>query len=100
MSMVYTPRAWLCELMMEDGTTRTQIVEQDPDGLRWNDAGEPSPYRVTPLYGPEVLADAADLLAALQAMHAYLSAGASCAGWTTANDKACAAIAKATGAES
>lgn len=44
------PRAWLCELMMEDGTTRTQFVEEDPDGLRWNDAGEPSPYRVTPLY--------------------------------------------------
>jgi hypothetical protein len=36
--------------MQEDGTTRTQIVEQDPMGLRWNDAGEPSPYRVTPLY--------------------------------------------------
>lgn len=50
------PRAWLCELMMEDGTTRTQIVEQDPNGLRWNDAGEPSPYRVTPLYGPEAMA--------------------------------------------
>lgn len=44
------PRAWLCELAQEDGTTRTQFVEQDPDGLRWNDAGEPSPYRTTPLY--------------------------------------------------
>lgn len=44
------PRAWLCELAQEDGTTRTQFVEQDPDGLRWNDVGEPSPYRTTPLY--------------------------------------------------
>lgn len=44
------PRAWLCELAQEDGTTRTQFVEEDPDGLRWNDAGEPSPYRTTPLY--------------------------------------------------
>jgi hypothetical protein len=43
------PRAWLCELAQEDGTTRTQFVEQDPNGLRWNDAGEPSPYRTTPL---------------------------------------------------
>ena len=44
------PRAWLCELAQEDGTTRTQFVEEDPDGLRWNDVGEPSPYRTTPLY--------------------------------------------------
>ena len=44
------PVAWLCSLMMEDGTTRTQIVEQDPAGLRWNDDGEPSPYKVQPLY--------------------------------------------------
>jgi hypothetical protein len=44
------PVAWLCELAMEDGTTRTQFVTEDPDGLRWNDAGEPSPYRTTPLY--------------------------------------------------
>ena len=44
------PRAWLCELAQEDGTTRTQFVEQDPHGLRWNDAGETSPYRTTPLY--------------------------------------------------
>jgi hypothetical protein len=44
------PVAWLCSLMMEDGTTRTQIVEQDPAGLRWNDDGEPSPYKVEPLY--------------------------------------------------
>ncbi len=42
------PRAWLCELAQADGTTRTQFVEQDPDGLRWNDAGEPSPYRLWP----------------------------------------------------
>jgi hypothetical protein len=45
-----TPRAWLCELAQEDGTTRTQIVEQDPAGLNFNDAGEPNPFRVTPLY--------------------------------------------------
>lgn len=44
------PRAWLCEFAQEDGTIRTQIVEQDPAGLRWNDAGEPSPFRVVPLY--------------------------------------------------
>ena len=44
------PRAWMCELMQEDGTTRVQFVSEDPEGLRWNDAGEPSPYRVTPLY--------------------------------------------------
>lgn len=44
------PTAWLCELMMEDGTVRTQIVEQDPNGLRWGDIGEPSPFRSTPLY--------------------------------------------------
>ena len=44
------PVAWLCELAMEDGSTRTQFVTEDPDGLRWNDAGEPSPYRTTPLY--------------------------------------------------
>lgn len=44
------PVAWLCELAQEDGSTRTQIVTENPDGLRWNDAGEPSPFRVTPLY--------------------------------------------------
>ena len=47
--MTLKPRAWLCELAQEDGTTMTQFVEQDPAGLRWNDAGEPSPYRTTPL---------------------------------------------------
>ena len=46
------PIAWLCELMQEDGTTRQQFVTEDPDGLRWNDAGEPSPFKVTPLYAP------------------------------------------------
>lgn len=53
------PRAWLCELAQEDGATRTQFVEEDPDGLRWNDAGEPSPYRTTPLHArptPEAVA--------------------------------------------
>jgi hypothetical protein len=44
------PRAWLCELAQEDGTVRTQFVEEDPAGLRFNDAGEPSPFRVTPLF--------------------------------------------------
>lgn len=46
----HKPRAWLCELAEEDGSVRTQIVEQDPDGLRFNDEGEPSPFSVTPLY--------------------------------------------------
>lgn len=49
------PRAWLCELAQEDGSTRTQIVERDPTGLRWNDEGEPSPYRTTPLYDQAAL---------------------------------------------
>lgn len=44
------PVAWLCELAQEDGSVKTQIVQEDPDGLRWNDSGEPSPFRVTPLY--------------------------------------------------
>lgn len=44
------PVAWLCELAEEDGTTRYQFVRQDPEGLRWNDMGEPSPYKTTPLY--------------------------------------------------
>lgn len=41
---------WLCELAEEDGSTRTMIVQENPDGLRFNDIGEPSPFRVTPLY--------------------------------------------------
>ena len=49
------PAAWLCELMQEDGTARTMIVTENPDGLRWNDSGEPSPFRVTPLYAGESL---------------------------------------------
>jgi len=48
--MSMKPVAWLCELAQEDGTTRRQFVEQDPDGLRWNDTGEPSPYRTHPLF--------------------------------------------------
>jgi hypothetical protein len=44
------PVGWLCEMTQEDGTTHTQFVDKDPDGLRWNDAGMPSPYRTTPLY--------------------------------------------------
>jgi hypothetical protein len=48
------PVAWLCKLMQEDGSTRQQIVTQNPDGLRWNDMGEPSPYSVTPLYAAPV----------------------------------------------
>lgn len=43
------PIAWLCELAQEDGSVKTQIVTEDPEGLRWNDSGEPSPFRVTPL---------------------------------------------------
>lgn len=59
MTEKHKPVAWLCELAQEDGTTRTQFVEQDPDGLRWNDAGEPSPYRTTPLFDQAAL-DAKD----------------------------------------
>lgn len=44
------PVAWKCEMAQEDGTVRTMFVAQDPDGLRFNDMGEPSPFRVTPLY--------------------------------------------------
>lgn len=44
------PIAWLCEFLQEDGTTIRAFVEQDPAGLRWNDEGEPSPFKVTPLY--------------------------------------------------
>ena len=44
------PIAWLCELYEEDGSVKTQIVEQDPAGLNFNDAGDPSPFRVTPLF--------------------------------------------------
>jgi len=44
------PVAWLCKLAQEDGTVKTMFVDQDPYGLRFNDIGEPSPFRVTPLY--------------------------------------------------
>ena len=44
------PIAWLCELMQEDGSVKQMIVTEDPDGLRFNDIGEPSPFKVTPLY--------------------------------------------------
>lgn len=44
------PIAWMCELAQEDGTTRVQFVTEDPAGIRWNDSGEPSPFKVTPLY--------------------------------------------------
>ena len=60
MNATMKPRAWLCELAEEDGTTRTQFVEEDPDGLRWNDAGEPSPYRTTPLLTMEQAAQMVD----------------------------------------
>jgi hypothetical protein len=53
MSDELKPVAWLCEFVQEDGTTKTQIVQQDPDGIRWNDGGEPSPYRTTALYRGE-----------------------------------------------
>jgi len=69
MNATIKPRAWLCELAQEDGTTRTQFVEQDPEGLRWNDAGEPSPYRTTPLL---TLAQAQAMVAAERAESARL----------------------------
>lgn len=63
------PVAWLCSLMMEDGTTRTQIVEQDPAGLRWNDDGESSPYKVQPLYAaPQAVPTDKDSLMVAQAV--------------------------------
>ena len=48
------PVAWLCELSAEDGSTHTQFVTEDPGRLRWNDGGEPSPFRVTMLYAAPV----------------------------------------------
>ena len=48
--MTPTPRAWLCEMVQEDDSVSTMFVEQDPAGLRFGDVGEPSPFRVTPLY--------------------------------------------------
>lgn len=47
------PVAWLCELAQEDGSTKTMIVQENPDGLRFNDFDEPSPFRVTPLYAAQ-----------------------------------------------
>jgi len=44
------PTAWLCEFEAEDGTVTKQVVYEDPDGLRFNDIGEPSPFKVTPLF--------------------------------------------------
>jgi len=58
------PTAWLCELAQEDGKTRWKFVEEYPDGLRWNDSGEPSPYRTTPLV---TLAEANAMVAAERA---------------------------------
>ena len=49
--MTTTPRAWLCAMVQEDGSVNSMFVEQDPAGLRFGDIGEPSPFRVTPLYG-------------------------------------------------
>lgn len=49
------PVAWLCELAQDDGTTRTMIVQEDPSGLRFNDIGEPSPFKVTPLYAANAI---------------------------------------------
>lgn len=42
--------AWLCEFVTADESTERQVVFEDPDGLRFNDVGEPSPFRTTPLY--------------------------------------------------
>lgn len=50
-----SPTAWQCELMQEDGSVRTMFVTEDPDGLRFNDTGEPSPFKVTPLYALDAL---------------------------------------------
>ena len=48
--MTPKPCAWLCEMVQEDGSIKSMFVEQDPAGLRFGDVGEPSPFRVTPLY--------------------------------------------------
>jgi len=67
------PDAWLCWMAEEDGSTRTMIVDEDPDGLRFNDIGEPSPFRVTPLHSVEQMHAyaeqyAAPLVEALEAL--------------------------------
>ncbi len=46
----FAPVAWMCEFMTVCESTETQFVTEDPAGLRFNDAGDPSPFRVTPLY--------------------------------------------------
>ena len=38
-------------MVQEDDSIKSMFVEQDPAGLRFGDIGEPSPFRVMPLYG-------------------------------------------------
>ncbi len=49
-SIIGVPMAWLCEFNQADGTTRTSFCTEDPAGLRFNDEGEPSPFKTTALY--------------------------------------------------
>lgn len=44
------PAAWMGEFVTACESTETQFYTEDPEGLRFGDAGEPSPFRVTPLY--------------------------------------------------
>lgn len=44
------PVAWKCDFMDPRDVEYSQIVMENPAGLRFNDIGEPSPFRVTPLY--------------------------------------------------
>lgn len=81
------PRAWLCELAQEDGTTRTQFVEEDPDGLRWNDAGEPSPYRTTPLYESAEIERGAAAVALLKRIRYHAQRHTLPRDWLTAADE-------------
>jgi len=48
------PVAWLCKFVEESGETREQVELENPEGFRWNDIGEPSPYSATPLYAKPV----------------------------------------------
>lgn len=40
---IVAPRAWLCELAQEDGTTRTQLVDADPAGYLGKKGRRPMP---------------------------------------------------------
>jgi hypothetical protein len=52
------PVAWMAEFVTACESTETQFYTQDPNGLRFNDAGDPSPFRVTPLYDLASIGDA------------------------------------------